>query len=333
MNYYFTAAVENLGITQHLSPNDDDEDSNDIYVILNKYRQHPSITKIKEYINVNESFNFNSIDDDDMSKEIETLKNKKTNIASDIPANILIESCEITSGYLAKIYNVSKVNRTFPASLKLANIKAIHKKKERTLKENYRPISLLPTVSKVFERIMYNQIYLYIEKHLSSFLFGFRKGYSTEECLIIMLEKWKQALDKKSKAGAILTDLSKAFDCLNHKLLIAKLHAYGFSIPSLEYIYSYLSERNQRTKIGSVSSSWKMIRTGVPQGSIFGPLLFNLYMNDIFLFIPSPNVVSYADDNTTYAMEKDFETLITTLENDTSIMMERFKINKNRGLK
>ena len=160
---------------------------------------------------------------------------------------------------------------------------------------------------------MYNQIYLYIEKHLSSFLFGFRKGYSTEECLIIMLEKWKQALDKKSKAGAILTDLSKAFDCLNHKLLIAKLHAYGFSIPSLEYIYSYLSERNQRTKIGSVSSSWKMIKTGVPQGSILGPLLFNIYMNDIFLFIPSPNVVSYADDNTTYAMEKDFETLITTL--------------------
>ena len=93
--------------------------------------------------------------------------------------------------------------------------------------KNYRSVSLLPIVSKLFERNMYNQILAYIDKFLSPYLFGFRKGHSTEQCLIIMLEAWKEALDEKKNAGAILTDLSKAFDCLNHDLLTAKLRAYG----------------------------------------------------------------------------------------------------------
>ena len=116
--------------------------------------------------------------------------------------------------------------------------------------KNYRPVSLLPIVSKLFERNMYNQILAYIDKFLSPYLFGFRKGHSTEQFLIIMLEAWKKALDEKKNAGAILTDLSKAFDCLSHDLLTAKLRAYGFDHDALIFIYSYLKERRQRTKIG-----------------------------------------------------------------------------------
>ena len=104
----------------------------------------------------------------------------------------------------------------------------IHKKEERTLLKNYRPVSLIPIVSKLFQRDMYNQILLYIDKFLSPNLFGYRMGHSTEQCLIIMLEVWKEALDGKNKAGVTLPDLSKAFDCLNHYLLIAKLEARGF---------------------------------------------------------------------------------------------------------
>ena len=219
----------------------------------------------------------------------------------------------------------------FPTSLKLANVTPVHKKKERTNKENYRPISVLPTVSKVFERNMHNEIFSYIEKHLSPFLFGFRKGHNTEACLIIMIEKWRNALDKKLKAGAILTDLSKAFDCLNHRLLIAKLDAYGFSKLSLKFIYSYLYNRKQRTKVSSCFSSWKEIKTGVPQGSILGPLLFNIYMNDIFLFMPSYSMISYADDNTTFAINKDFTSLMNTLVDNTSIMLEWFKLNEMKS--
>ena len=96
-----------------------------------------------------------------------------------------------------------------------------------------RPVSILPSISTIFERNMYDPIYSYIDKYLSPFLFGFRKGFSTEHCLIVMLEKWEKAIDQGKFAGAILTDLPKAFDCLNHELLIAKLEAYGFDKESL----------------------------------------------------------------------------------------------------
>ena len=136
--------------------------------------------------------------------------------------------------------NQSKNLQDFPLSLKLSDVIPIHKAKEKTLCKNYRPVSLLPVISKLFEKIIYKQIISHIDKFLSPYLFGFRKGHSTEQCLLHMLETWKKAADEKKIGGAILTDLSKAFDCLNHDLLIAKLHAYGFENSALKFIDSYL---------------------------------------------------------------------------------------------
>ena len=108
----------------------------------------------------------------------------------------------------------------------------------------------------LFERDMYNQILAYIDKYLSPYLFAYRKGYSTEQCLTVMLELWKKAIDSKGTAGGILTDLSKAFDCLNHNLLLAKMVAYGFDKNALSYIQNYVKVRKQRTKVNGSFSLW-----------------------------------------------------------------------------
>ena len=179
---------------------------------------------------------------------------------------------------LMKIWNEEVIqNRKFPAKLKLADISPIYKKLENISVENYRPVSVLPIVSKVFERIMDKQTNVYIEKFLSPYLCGYRKGYNCQYALLAMIEKWKMSLDNGGFAGGILMDLSKAFDTINHKLLIAKLHAYGFGTEALEIIYDYLSNRWQRTKINTSFSSWSEIMYGMPQGSVLGPKYFNIY--------------------------------------------------------
>ena len=211
--------------------------------------------------------------------------------------------------------------------MKTGNVTPVHKRGETTRKENYRPISILPTVSKVYERDMYNQIYNYIDKYLSPFLCGFRKGFGTQHCLAVMVEQWKKAIDLKEYAGGVLTDLSKAFDCLNHELLIAKLATYGFSESSLQLLYSYLSERKQRTRINNSFSSEETLTTGVPQGSILGPLLFNIFINDIFLYVPELNIANYADDTTPYTTEKSINSLLQKLEENSSKVMEWFRYN------
>ena len=207
-----------------------------------------------------------------------------------------------------------------PGHLKDADVLHIHKKEERTKKENYRPVWLLPTIAKSFERDMYIQIIGYIEKYLYPYLCGFRKGHSTEQSLNVMIERRKKLLIKK-KIEAVLTDLSKAFDCLNHQLLIAKLEAYGFEKEALSIIYDYLAKRNQRTKINSSFNSRREVKTGVPQGSILGPLLFNIIINDIFLFIENTKIANYADDNIA----------IETMEHDTNIVLTWFKMNEMKS--
>ena len=174
---------------------------------------------------------------------------------------------------------------------------------------------------------MHDQIYSYVDKYLSPYLFGFRKGYSTQHCLMVMLDKWHKAIDQGKFARALLTDLSKAFDCLNHELLIAKLEAYGFENGALSYIHSYLSDRKQRTKVNASYSDWADIKTGVPQGSILGPLLFNIYLNDVFYFVDKTDIANYADDNTSNAVETTIDLILQCLFSDTSALIKWCKNN------
>ena len=143
----------------------------------------------------------------------------------------------------------------YPASLKYVDITPIFKKDDKTDKTNYRPTSIVPNLSKIYERFMQNKMYPYLNQILSKHQCGFRKGYNAQHCLIAMTEKWHKFVDIGGHAGALLTDLSKAVYCIYHKLLIAKLHAYGFDTDALKFIYSYLKGRKQWTKINSLYSS------------------------------------------------------------------------------
>ena len=144
-------------------------------------------------------------------------------------------------------------------------------------------MSVLPLLSKVFERLLYDQLSDYLEKYLNTLLCGFRKAHSTQHTLFKLLQAWQEELDKSGLVGTILMDLSKAYDCFPHDLLVAKFEAYGIDKTDLNLRHNYLSNRKQRTKINSSYIDWYDIVRGVQQGLILGPLLFNLFI--IFLLI------------------------------------------------
>ena len=216
------------------------------------------------------------------SKPIQNLNCNKATQQYDIPIKILKENSEIFSYILCHNFNNSLFNKVFPSSLKKADITPVYKKDEKFLKNNYRPVSILPSVSKIYERCIYDQINDYFQPLFSKLQCGFRKKFNAQHCLLVLVEKCREVLDKRGYAGILLTDLSKAFDCINHELLIAKLHAYGFSLESLTFIQSYLTNRIRRVKINSLFSEYSNVESGVPRELIFGPIFFNIFICDLF---------------------------------------------------
>ena len=325
---FFVDAVSSLSIEENRALLDDvGKEVDTVQKSVKKFAHHPSILNIKQRVKMTEKFSFWEIDIMEMTNEINNLDCKKAGTFMNIPVKRLKEVVDIVAPTLSQIWKIEIVQgRKFAGQLKLGDITPLHKKLENILKENYRPVSLLPVVSKLFERIMQKQMKTFIERFLSPFLCGYRKGYNTQYALLAMIEKWKKSLDQKGGyAGAILMDLSKAFDTINHELLIAKLEAYGFGNHALETIHSYLSDRWQRTKVNNSFSTWRELISGVPQGSVLGPILFNIYLNDLFyeLF----DVCNFADDTTLYACDMELMNVINQLEDNAYTAILWFENN------
>ena len=166
-----------------------------------------------------------------------------------------------------------------------------------------------------------------MEDRLSKYLTGFRKPHGTQHLLVTMLEKWKKAVANGEYVSALFLDLSKAFDTINHDILLAKLKAYGFSPNALKLMHSYLNNRKQQVQINNKFSSESTVIAGVPQGSIDGPLLFNLYVNDLVFFIQYCTLSNYAADNNLFSISKNKDQVKTFLSSDFKIISNWFYEN------
>ena len=209
--------------------------------------------------------------------------------------------------------------------MKLAEISPTFKRDDNLCKENYRSINLLAIVSKLFENILSDQITGYFRNLLCSPLSAYRKGYSCQHLILHLTEYWCQALDNGSTVSTVAMDLSKAFDKMPHALLIAKLSAYGMSKDACNLIIRYLRNRRHRIKIMGICSDWATINRRVPQGSVLGPLLFNIFFNDLFYVKMSCEITKNADDNHLYYENQCHNTLKGVSENDVNSALPGLK--------
>ena len=226
------------------------------------------------------------------------------------------------SPLLALLVNESFQSGIFSDKLKIAKVISLFKKGNPGLPSNYRPVSLLPVFSKIFEKLMYRRPYKFLEIHkvLYSLQFGFQENHSIDHALVSLTEAIRNTLDNKRLGCGIFIDLQKAFDTVNHRILLSKMEHYGIRGCALEWFKSYLSNRKQYVSVNGSNSNLLPINCGVPQGSVLGPLLFLIYIND--LPNPSKKLTFYlfADDTNIYYESKDLSDLFRIVNEELRLV-------------
>ena len=271
---------------------------NDQNIIPNSFKLHP----------VSENF---------INNQLSTLNISKSTGYDDIPARFLKDGASEIREIITYLINLSITTNVFPDEFKCAKVKPLYKKKDRTEVENFRPVSILCIVSKILEKAVYIQFekYLLDNNILYSHQSGFRKGHSTDSCLIDLFDYIHCSISEGDYVGMVLLDLQKAFDTVDHKVLCEKLKLVGVGCP--EWFLSYISNRKQFVTIDDSNSNFGSVTCGVPQGSILGPLLFLIYINDLPISVTC-KLLLYADDSALLVRGKDASIIASTLSKNLS---------------
>ena len=318
-NNHFVSVADEIGFPDQITTVEDS---------IAHHSNHPSISEISSrHQALKDSFSFHPIDQNSVMIYLKQFKTRKATGFDNIPGKILKLAHEPLSIPLTFLINSSISQNVFPDDLKCAEVSPLYKKCDNLNKVNYRPVSILTGISKVFENVMNDQILKHFIDIFHAMLSAFRKRYSCQSLLLKFVEDVKRAVDDKQIAGAVFMDLSKAFDCLPHGLLVSKLYAYGLSIDACKLVGSYLSGRRQRVKIREHRSEWSYLKKGVPQGSILGPLLFNIFINDMFYFVEKSVLYNFADDNSLLNVAPSLTELISNLQHDSKLCMKWYSDN------
>jgi len=286
----------------------------------------------QEYLNpkIKNTIFLNPTDPEEINKLIQKLKPKNSsghdNISSKLIKYLKDEIKEPTS----TLINKSITEGIFPDIFKIAEVVPIYKNKNSEDINNYRPISLLPTISKLLEKIIHKRTYSFLQKHniLYNSQYGFRPKHSTNDAITEYITDITENLETKTNTLSTYLDLSKAFDTIDHNILLNKLQHYGIRGNSLNWFKSYLTNRSQYVKINNCKSDIKQVICGVPQGSVLGPLLFIIYTNDLPNSLKNTHAILFADDTTIYTNHKEIKLLYQYVNRDLDALFEWFKTNK-----
>ena len=265
-----------------------------------------------------------------LKRKSEYLETKTRSGNDNISSKLLKILNHSVSTAISIVINKSLSTGTVPNTLKIAKVIPIYKAKDKTDMGNYRPISLLPSISKVLEKIVHSRLYKFLtnNKILSENQFGFRPSRSTVDAVCKLTSDVLSASETNQYTLAVLLDLSKAFDTINHEILLNKLNHYGIRGVALEWFRSYLTSRRQFVSYHGCTSASQTVTCGVPQGSVLGPLLFIIYTNDLPVSLEHSKSILFADDITLYHSHTDKAILRQSIEHDLKLLNDWFCSNK-----
>jgi len=255
--------------------------------------------------------------------ELKAIDENSSKGSVNISPKVLKNCAEEIGPFLTKLFNLCLLNRKIPDDWKIAhiipNFKGTGSKSDFN---NYRPISIIPPIAKVFEALVTKRMLVYLERNniLHDFQYGYREGRSCESALNVIMEDWRGALDKKYDIVSVFLDLSKAFDTIDHQLLLMKLKLYNFHDESVELLKDYLKNRKISVDIDGNLSKTEVISVGVPQGSVLGPLLFIIFFNDIGFLKLAAKEIGFADDTTIYFFGPKLNAIISDISIDLLVI-------------